>query len=89
MIVIHPSHKLRHLPFQEFDNKLLLLGTGEAGKSTFVKQMKILYGIGFTDDEKRDFRIDILNNVVDSIKVLIEGMDTLGISYEVQSLIMS
>ena len=46
---------------------MLLLGTGEAGKSTFVKQMKILYGIGFTDEENNTFRVDIPNNVVDGI----------------------
>jgi len=63
-------------------HKLLLLGTGEAGKSTFVKQMKILYGIGFSDEEKRTFRVDVLNNVIDGIKILIAGMDTLGIPYE-------
>ena len=62
---------------------MLLLGTGEAGKSTFVKQMKILYGIGFTDEEKNTFRVDILNNVVDGIKTLIDGMDKLSIPYEV------
>eukprot|EP00092_Neocalanus_flemingeri_P103624 GFUD01132635.1.p1 GENE.GFUD01132635.1~~GFUD01132635.1.p1 ORF type:complete len:348 (-),score=95.97 GFUD01132635.1:24-1067(-) len=63
-------------------HKLLLLGTGEAGKSTFVKQMKILYGIGFSEEEKRSFRVDVLSNLIDGIKVLIAGMDTLGISYE-------
>ena len=62
---------------------MLLLGTGEAGKSTFVKQMKILYGIGFTDEENNTFRVDILNNVVDGIKTLIDGMDKLSIPYEV------
>ena len=76
-----PPSFYQHL--QHEAHKLLLLGTGEAGKSTFVKQMKILYGIGFSDEEKRTFRVDVLNNVIDGIKILIAGMDTLGIPYEV------
>ena len=63
--------------------KILLLGAGGSGKSTFVKQMKILYGIGFSDEEKRTFRVDILNNVVDAINIIIGGMDKLKIPYEV------
>ena len=45
--------------------------------------MKILYGIGFTDEEKSAFRVDIIGNIVDGIKALILGMDKLGLTYEV------
>ena len=64
--------------------KILLLGTGEAGKSTFIKQMKILHGQEFTDAELTDYRIDLMNNVVDSIKTIIKGMEQLQIDYEVK-----
>ena len=63
----------------------MLLGTGESGKSTFVKQMKILQEMSFTEQELRDFRVDLINNVVDCIRLLIEGMETLDIEYEVVS----
>ena len=46
---------------------MLLLGTGESGKTTFVKQMKILYSGGFTDEEKAGYRVDIINNLVDGL----------------------
>ena len=62
-----------------------MLGTGESGKSTFVKQMKILQEMSFTEQELHDFRVDLINNVVDCIKLLIEGMETLDIEYEVVS----
>ena len=64
---------------------ILLLGTGEAGKSTFIKQMKILHGQEFTEDELNDYRIDLMNNVVDSMKTIIKGMEQLQIDYEVNS----
>lgn len=37
--------------------KILILGTGESGKSTLVKQMKIIHNEGYTKDELMDFRV--------------------------------
>ena len=65
---------------------MLLLGTGEAGKSTFVKQMKLIYGGGFTEEDKARFREDLVTNVVDSFVTLSREMMKLGINYEVSSL---
>lgn len=40
--------------------KILLLGSGESGKSTFIKQMVIIHGKGeFTADEVRAYRQQI------------------------------
>ncbi|KAI8607599.1 guanine nucleotide binding protein, alpha subunit [Chytriomyces sp. MP71] len=61
--------------------KLLLLGTGEAGKSTILKQMKIIYGSGFTEDDLRIYRSAIIMNAVHCTKALISGMDQLEIPY--------
>ena len=63
---------------------MLLLGTGEAGKSTFVKQMKLIHGGGFTDEDKRRFREDLVTNVTDSVVTLSREMMKLGIAYKVQ-----
>jgi hypothetical protein len=52
-------------------HRLLLLGAGESGKSTIVKQMKILHIAGFNEREKREKIQDIRRNVKDSINVCI------------------
>jgi len=35
--------------------KLLLLGAGESGKSTLLKQMKVLHKGGYSEAERNDF----------------------------------
>ena len=39
--------------------KILILGTGESGKSTLVKQMKIIHSDGYTQQELMNFRVCI------------------------------
>ncbi|XP_075169565.1 guanine nucleotide-binding protein G(q) subunit alpha-like [Haematobia irritans] len=39
----------------KFEIKLLLLGTGQSGKSTFIRQMRIIYDNGYNDEEKRAY----------------------------------
>jgi len=56
--------------------KLLLLGTGESGKSTIFKQMQILYvEEGFTEYEKSTFRHVIRRNIVESMQTLLFGVE--------------
>ncbi|KAL3313970.1 hypothetical protein Ciccas_007418 [Cichlidogyrus casuarinus] len=62
--------------------KLLLLGTGEAGKSTFIKQMRIIHGTGYSDDDKREFIRLIYQNVFLGIQTMFNAMETLGITYK-------
>lgn len=56
-------------------HRLLLLGAGESGKSTIVKQMRILHINGFNEAEKREKILDIRRNVRDSITVILKEMD--------------
>ncbi|XP_055341666.1 guanine nucleotide-binding protein G(s) subunit alpha-like [Paramacrobiotus metropolitanus] len=48
--------------------RLLLLGTKESGKTTIMKQMKILYGAGFNEVEKKAFVKDIRNYVKEIVQ---------------------
>jgi guanine nucleotide-binding protein G(o) subunit alpha len=62
--------------------KLLLLGTGESGKSTIFKQMQILYEEGFSDIEKSTFRHVIRTNLVESMQALIAGAEKFGFPFK-------
>ena len=60
--------------------KLLLLGAGDSGKSTFVKQMKIIHGDGYSIDELKNFISIIHGNLLTSMVEVIKAMDKLNIS---------
>lgn len=44
--------------------KILLLGAGESGKSTFLKQMRIIHGQEFDQKALLDFRDTIFENII-------------------------
>jgi hypothetical protein len=52
--------------------KLLLLGIGDAGKSTFMKQMKLLHKNGFTPVEIERYKRIIHDNILTSMKQILE-----------------
>uniref|UniRef100_A0A667WZX0 GNAS complex locus n=1 Tax=Myripristis murdjan TaxID=586833 RepID=A0A667WZX0_9TELE len=58
-------------------HRLLLLGAGESGKSTIVKQMRILHVDGFNAEEKQQKIQDIRKNVKDAIVTIVSAMSTL------------
>lgn len=61
--------------------KLLLLGTGESGKSTFIKQMRIIHGTGYSEDDKRGFIKIVYQNIFMAMHAMIRAMETLKLSY--------
>ncbi len=61
--------------------KILLLGAGDSGKTTVLKQLKILHGNGFSDSERAQYRCWIMDNIVDSMRAILHAMDRLGIPY--------
>lgn len=62
--------------------KLLLLGAGESGKSTFLKQMRIIHGHDFDEDSLREFKPTIYMNILKGMKVLIDARNKLVIPWE-------
>ncbi|KAJ1911006.1 Guanine nucleotide-binding protein alpha-2 subunit [Tieghemiomyces parasiticus] len=65
--------------------KILLLGSGESGKSTIVKQMKIIHQNGYTLEELSMFRMTIFKNLIDSAQDLITGMRKLELQPDLEN----
>ncbi|VDM31618.1 unnamed protein product [Hydatigera taeniaeformis] len=61
--------------------KILLLGTGESGKSTFLKQIRIITGKSFTDTEMGAFKSLIYDNIYTGVLYLLQARSTLGIAW--------
>ncbi|GAA5875719.1 hypothetical protein JCM8547_007048 [Rhodosporidiobolus lusitaniae] len=61
--------------------KMLLLGPGSSGKSTILKQMKVIHLDGFTAGEKEAYRQQIWLNLRDGMQACFALMDELGIGF--------
>lgn len=87
-VVIKTSKKIdreikrdRKVFFSEI--KLLLLGTGESGKSTFFKQMRILATPeGFTPEILQSYRDIVIGNTISQMKILIQAVENFGLEIE-------
>ncbi|ELQ38422.1 hypothetical protein OOU_Y34scaffold00540g27 [Pyricularia oryzae Y34] len=62
--------------------KLLLLGAGESGKSTVLKQMKLIYAQGFSKNEKIEWKPVVFQNIVQSFRLIHDAMQELDIEFE-------
>jgi len=62
--------------------KLLLLGAGESGKSTVLKQMKVLHQNGFSHQERQQYAQVIWADAIQSMRILIIQARKLGISLD-------
>uniref|UniRef100_A0A669Q6I4 G protein subunit alpha 14 n=1 Tax=Phasianus colchicus TaxID=9054 RepID=A0A669Q6I4_PHACC len=56
-------------------------GTGESGKSTFIKQMRIIHGSGYTEEDRKGFTKLVYQNIYTAMQAMIRAMDTLKIQY--------
>ncbi|KAJ3306055.1 hypothetical protein HDV03_000592 [Kappamyces sp. JEL0829] len=61
--------------------KLLLLGPSDSGKSTLLKQLKILHGDGFSISERNLSRLLIRAGILNTCRVLVCYMATATIGY--------
>lgn len=59
-----------------------MLGAGESGKSTFLKQMRIIHGIKFEPELLQEYQHVIYQNIVRGMQVLIDAREKLDIAWE-------
>ncbi|KAL3068779.1 hypothetical protein niasHS_017345 [Heterodera schachtii] len=76
--------KQLHLDFlaQKKVVKLLLLGSAEAGKTTMVKQMRILHANGFSENERLEFKEYVFSNIIDGMFVLLTAMKNMEMHFD-------
>ncbi|XP_005801496.3 guanine nucleotide-binding protein G(o) subunit alpha-like isoform X1 [Xiphophorus maculatus] len=60
--------------------KILMLGVAESGKSTIIRQMKIIHSRGFSSQELLSFKPAVLDNLLTSMKIVLQGMGKLRIN---------
>jgi len=60
--------------------KVLLLGAGDSGKSTILKQMRLIHKVPFSDSEREHFRQLIFLNITAGMVSVLEAIDDLGIT---------
>jgi guanine nucleotide-binding protein G(i) subunit alpha len=72
-----------------------IIGAGESGKSTIIKQMKLIHEGGYSRDERESFKEIIFSNTVQSMRVILEAMESLELplddqraEYHVQTIFM-
>lgn len=65
-------------------HRIILIGTGESGKSTFVKQMKLLSSINqtFPDVYRAKFIPEIQRNLVQALTAILQFMDQVKLEFK-------
>lgn len=62
--------------------KVLLLGSGDSGKSTILKQMRLIHSVPFSSQEIESYRQLVFNNITHGLKYLLDAMDDMGLEVQ-------
>lgn len=60
---------------------IIFVGAGESGKSTIVKQMKIIHETGYSQEECEQYRPVVYSNTIQSLMAIIRAMGQLRIDF--------
>ncbi|ORY94840.1 putative Gpa2-guanine nucleotide-binding protein alpha-2 subunit [Syncephalastrum racemosum] len=56
-------------------------GAGESGKSTVLRQMRLIHSHGFDEDEREIFRTVVFANVFEGMQTILEAMEQMDIKF--------
>ncbi|KAI0063228.1 heterotrimeric G protein alpha subunit 4 [Artomyces pyxidatus] len=66
--------------------KVLLLGSGDSGKSTILKQMRLIHRIPFSSQEVESYRQLVFNNLTHGLKYLLDSMEDMDLEVSPEDL---
>lgn len=52
-----------------------MIGAGESGKSTVLKQMRLIHTKGFSNSERKQWKVIIFNNLVHAFQCIQGAME--------------
>ncbi|KAF9789642.1 heterotrimeric G protein alpha subunit 4 [Thelephora terrestris] len=65
--------------------KVLLLGSGDAGGSTFLKQMRLIHHVPFSSQEIEDYRQLVFNNLTFGLRCVFEAMEHMELEVSIDN----
>ena len=60
--------------------QVLLLGSGDSGKSTVLKQMRLIHSVPFSAQEVESYRQLVFNNLTHGLKYLLDAMEDMELT---------
>ncbi|EKM60638.1 uncharacterized protein PHACADRAFT_85182 [Phanerochaete carnosa HHB-10118-sp] len=66
--------------------KVLLLGSGDSGKSTILKQMRLIHSVPFNAQEVESYRQLVFNNLTLGFKYLLDAMEDMNLEVSEENL---
>ena len=64
-------------------------GAGESGKSTVLKQMRLLHTKGFSSSERKQWKVTIFNNLLHAFQVIFGAMEEQEVDFAEEGNIVS
>ena len=61
----------------QFPHNNIFQGTSGVGKTTLLRQLKILYGGGYTDEEREDMKTKIINATFRAFEEVMAAMQVM------------
>lgn len=68
---------------------MITTGAGESGKSTVLKQMRLIHTKGFSKDERKQWKVTIFQNLLHAFQVVFGAMEEQEVDFAEDNNIVS